>query len=492
MHVGSWKAQAALFCVSMAAFTAYQIMAAPRPDNALQSMDASELASYWDEHIPELLDTYGVEGVAVLVLEDGEPTFRAAYGFADVGSEQPMTTDSVMMAHSISKSLTAWGVMTLVADGEVELDAPVSSYLSGWEFPASDHPTGEVTVRRLLSLSAGVPLGEFGVHLEPGTKLPDLRQKLRGDAVRLRREPGSGFEYSNTSFALLEFLIEEVSGRDFADYMDEEVLEPLGMEQSSFQWQDRWEDRVPTGYTIGHEPIPPYQYPYRASGGLFTTLDDLGQFASASMGRGRGVLSSSQIAEMHRSHVEIPGMFGVVADSYGLGHFLETLPDSKRAAWHGGQGLGWMTHFHVVPSTGDGVVILANSQRSWPFFARLLDEWSTWAGVGRPGMARITTLTVAMRILIGAIVLVTLWLLMRVVHGRVTGARRSTGRQRPGGVQIAQGILGGAILALLGWAVAQDYLFISSIFPDDSLWFGASLLAVATALLAAAAMPVRD
>ena len=203
------------------------------------------------------------------------------------------------------------------------------------------------------------------------------------------------------------------------------------------------------------------------------------------------MLAESYIEQMHRPQVGIPGMFGMVSDSYGLGHFLETLPDGKTAVWHGGQGLGWMTHFHIVPSTGDGIVVVANSQRSWPFFARVLDEWSTWAGVGQPGMARISTATVGVRILIGALFLAAAWLMLRVVFGMVADERRPAGRQRPGVMQVVQAIVGVSILAGLTWAALQDYLFVSSIFPDESFWLGASVLALAIALLLAALLPVR-
>ncbi len=82
--------------------------------------------------------------------------------------------------------------------------------------------------------------------------------------------------------------------------------------------------------------------------------------------------------------MKIPGLFGFAADAYGFRHFIETLPDRRRAVWHGGQGHGWMTHFHAIPESGDGIVILTNSQRSWPFMSRV--------PTGRDGAARARTL----------------------------------------------------------------------------------------------------
>jgi hypothetical protein len=78
-----------------------------------------------------------------------------------------------------------------------------------------------------------------------------------------------------------------------------------------------------------------------------------------------------------------------VAEGYALGHFTETLSDGRSAVWHGGQGYRWMTHVHIVPETGDAIVLPANSQRAWPLFAQILRAWSGSLGVAPVRMSRI-------------------------------------------------------------------------------------------------------
>lgn len=98
----------------------------------------------------------------------------------------------------------------------------------------------------------------------------------------------------------------------------------------------------------------------------------------------------------------------MAAQGYGLGHFTEVLSDGRAAVWHGGQGYGWMSHMHIVPETGDGIVILSNSQRAWPLFAALLRDWSESLGVAPVGMARVlwaerlARLGIALGLLVGA------------------------------------------------------------------------------------------
>lgn len=95
------------------------------------------------------------------------------------------------------------------------------------------------------------------------------------------------------------------------------------------------------------------------------------------------------VADLHSPQTEVSGLFGYAADGYGLGHFTETLSDGRRAVWHGGQGYGWMSHMHLVPETGDGIIILSNSQRAWPLFSVILRDWSNSLGVAPVGMSRV-------------------------------------------------------------------------------------------------------
>ena len=151
------------------------------------------------------------------------------------------------------------------------------------------------------------------------------------------------------------------------------------------------------------QPIPVYVYPATASGGLFSTVDDIARFVAAGMTRfgntGHAVLSPETIAELYVPGVDTASFYSIVFDAYGYGHFIENLSNGYRAVAHGGQGYGWMTHFHAVPETGDGIVILINSQRSWPFFVYVLSDWARWIGAGSVGMGKRYTKQDVLRLL---------------------------------------------------------------------------------------------
>ena len=452
-----------------------------------------EIASRLDALVPRLMRRYRVPGAGVAIVRGGEPVWSSAYGVADRASERPMDTGTIFQVGSISKSLTAWGVIALAERGLIELETPVRTYFGSWDFPEPDGALDRVTVRALLSNTGGMPLGSFGNEHDPRGEVPPLREALSRQA-RLEREPGAGFSYSNVGFNLLELLIEEVTGREYAEFMREEVLEPIGMMSATFAWTEQVERAVATGYDLSGRAIPPYVYPEKASGGLFATVDDIARFVAAGTWTPNGptspLVSESGLELLYEPHARIGDVFGVVADWYGLGHFLEELPDGTRAAWHGGQGLGWMGHYHTVPATGDGIVILTNSQRSWPMMARVLGLWGEWSGVGSMKFTRISIGVGLLWVLVSLLAVWTAFVGVRVVRGLIRGNRRFAPFARRARWRRASGFaIGSGVLVALAWASVQPYLMVTSVFPCVSGWGAAVAAAAALVLIAAALVP---
>lgn len=463
----------------------------------LKAQDSLEqFSAFLDGRIPELMEKYDIPGVSMALVHKGRPVWSKAYGYADLQQKRPMTVDAICRVESISKSVTAWGVMRLVEQGFIDLDAPAQTYLPDFRLPQSEPSGQQITVRRLLSGNAGLPLGTIGKSVEyaPQSPMPTLPDFLKIE-VRLLNEPGAGFMYSNVGFNLLELLIEEVTGQDFAEFMAQEVLAPLGMNFSSFAWQEQFQSAIPNGYELNGAVVPPYVYPAKASGGLFATAKDIACFVSAGMTRSQidhNVLMKESIAQIHTPQVKIPGLFGFVADHYGFGHFIETLADGRTAVWHGGQGHGWMTHFHAIPESGDGIVILTNSQRSWPFMAQVLTDWSKWLGIKPVKMGRITLATKALWALIGFVLLISLLQAYRLITGLLSGTRKLAPFAPPYRFwRLLQFLFGLIIFGTLAWSVSQPYLFISAIFPQGVFWGGISLLAFSMINMITALFPVK-
>lgn len=448
---------------------------------------------YLDNRIPKLMEDYGISGTAIALVKNGEPAWSKAYGYADADSGRKMTVDTYCRVESISKSVTAWGVLKLVQEEKIELDRPLVSYLKTWKLPESEFSEEKITIRQLLSQTSGMPLGTIGVRYAPTQNKPTLREILTNDAV-LFQEPNTSFSYSNTGFNLLELLIEDVTGLDFADYMEKEVLAPLAMYRSTFNWSDTLAPPVPFGYDLEGSPIPVYVYPDKAAGGLFSTVNDVARFVAAGMTNyndvGQKVLHPKYIDSLYSPMTKLSGYYDFVFDAYGFGHFIENLPNGMTSVSNGGQGSGWMAQFQSVPETGDGIVILTNSQRSWPFFGHILNDWAEWNGFGAVGMGKIVGATKVSWAVIALLLLYSAVQSVPLLKGIVLGSRKYAPLSKKSRLpRSGQFVLSLIFMVGLWWMLGQEYFFLFSVLPIASQWLVRIIFIVALVLLASALFP---
>lgn len=311
----------------------------------------------------QALEEQGEPGLAVAAVE-GDGRWVAGYGTREFGTDQPVTGETMFQVGSISKVLTAWGVMRLVDAGRIELDAPVNRYLLRWMVPSGAFDADGVTVRRLLSHTAGLNVPSIS-GVDTAAAIPSLVEELdgrgRGDewAVHIVQEPGTGFLYSGGGYMVLQLLVEDVTGRGFADYMQDEVLAPLGMTSSSFGWNETVAERVATPHSSIEERNRRHRlFAGVAGAGLYTTAEDLAAFLAAHFEgphgepAGRGVVAPSTLEAMTTADP--------VAESYGLGYEIYPLPDGSWAAGHGGSNVGWKANLIVLPKRKLGFAVVSN------------------------------------------------------------------------------------------------------------------------------------
>jgi CubicO group peptidase (beta-lactamase class C family) len=200
---------------------------------AAQPTSQDEVVQQLDDAIQSALRRHDVPGTAVALVQNGEMSWVQGYGLADPAQGLPVIPETVFEAASVAKPVTAWGVMKLVEAGQLDLDAPAEQYLTRWHLPRSEFDHNQVTIRRLLSHSAGIS-GEGDPGIDPGERLPTLEEALSGAVkgmgdTRVVYRPGEGYHYASKGYVLLQLAVEEVTGEPFARYMQREILEPLGM-----------------------------------------------------------------------------------------------------------------------------------------------------------------------------------------------------------------------------------------------------------------------
>lgn len=362
----------------------------------------SEFIAHLDEQAPSLLRQLSLPGIAVAVIAEGRVQAIRSYGVADKELDEPLTEHHRFRLASISKSVAAWGVMTLVERGLLDLDAPVDDYLTCWHLPGDGFDPAGVTARGLLSHTAGLAAGG-GAGVNPRFPMPSLVDVLSGAnpsqldddqvayyehvgldldevlcPVKLVAKPGEQFTYSNSGYGLLQLLIEDISGQTFPDYMKQSVLEPLGMPASGF------EDPVDVGsfatpYDEYGNVIPIYYLVAKAAGGLNSTIGDLATFTCAGMrgasgeAPGRGVLTPESVALMHTPILFAESEMGF--DFYtGLGHLVTEI-EGQTNVHHTGGFAGWRSVTSFNPGTGDGFAALINSSEGNPLWMQLIKDW---------------------------------------------------------------------------------------------------------------------
>ncbi len=348
-----------------------------------ESKSIEQFVNELDKKIPQVLNDFTIPGAAIAIIEDGEIVLQKGYGFSDIEKGTKVTKKTGFNIGSISKSVAAWGVMKLVHEGKIELDAPAEKYLTRWHLPESEYASDEVTIRRLLSHTAGLSLHSVSAG-PPYDKLPTLEEWLLGKNNGLGRveiilEPGSRYKYSGGGFGVCQLIIEEVTGQTFEDYMQAQILNPLGMTNSSYKIDDKIMAASASPYDKYGEPTDFELFTAQAGAGLHTTLEDFTRYALASLYRHKDnetynpVLSPDIIQQMMEPVLATNGRW-----RYGLGYQTEHRGSSFVFSGHSGANEGWHANFRVDPTSNDGFIVLTNGGAGYSICNQMMCDWVRW------------------------------------------------------------------------------------------------------------------
>ncbi len=323
-----------------------------------------------------LLHEHSKGNAALILLEKG--TVFAEHFAA---SKDSINRDTLFPAASMSKWLSAYAVMKLVDQGKIDLDNPASRYLSRWQLPPGDFDNDKVTVRQLLSHTAGLTDGLGFGDYERHEIIPSLEESLRhprassGDkTIKLGRAPGSEWDYSGGGYLILQLIAEEVSGLGFHTLMQQSVFDPLGMSRSTYDYLGKIPN-ISSSYDAMGNPAPIYQYAASAATGLSTSAADMARFVQSQLNNnGNGSpLSQTTLASMRMPHGQ---MFGI--DIWGLGTILYA-PTENGDFIYGHDGANdpaINSSVRINPDNGDAIIVLVTGHKT---LATMLGfEWTLW------------------------------------------------------------------------------------------------------------------
>ena len=311
----------------------------------------------------------------VLVARNGKPIFRKGFGAANREWTIPNATSTRFRIGSISKQFTATAILNLVDEKQLELDAPIKTYLSGiasnWE---------KVTVRELLVHTSGIP--SYTQHKDFDDKLIRLKHSPRQllelvKGAPLDFEPGSKFEYNNTGYVLLGLIIEAVSGLSYQDYLEQKLLKPRNLVNSGYDDGRKIIKHAAQGYSDDLNNVVkarPVDMSFAgAAGGMYGTVDDL--LAWQQMLTNGKILSPASTA----------AMFTDGGHRYGLGWFISER-FSRKVYEHGGTLPGFNSTLDYYPDDKLTIVILSNF--SDVFLARKISDELARLALGLPPVHR--------------------------------------------------------------------------------------------------------
>lgn len=318
--------------------------------------------------IQERLKFYKIPGVSIAVINDYKVEWAKAYGVKDVETNEPVSTETLFQAGSISKPVAAMVALKKVEQGKIALDEDINNKLTSWKLPDNEFTAKrKVTLAHLLSHTGGLTVHGFPGYAV-GEKIPTLPEVLNGSApantapVRVDMEPGTKFRYSGGGVTIAQLAIMDIEKKPYPQIAQETVLGPLNMTSSTYSQPlpDPIRKKAASGYRLNGKPVEGkiHVYPEMAAAGLWTTPTDLAKFAIevqlSLSGKSNKVLSKETTAKM---------VTPIMEDIVGLGFFIEK-HGAATYFGHGGADEGFRAQLLVNRDKGYGAVVMVNSDNA--------------------------------------------------------------------------------------------------------------------------------
>lgn len=318
-------------------------------------------------NIYDRLKAYKVNGVSIAVIDNYQIAWAKTYGVADNSKQNPVTAETLFQCASIGKVITSLVALSLVREHKIGLDENVNNKLISWKIEENEFTKNEkVTLRRLLSHSAGLS-DDYGFEgYEPGDEIPSLLQILRNERpsnakkeIKVTTIPGTVERYSGGGYLIIQQLIQDISGQSFDSYVQEHVFSKLDMDHTTYNFMPDVHLGLPIArghYKNGKvDKKKEYHiYPEMAAAGPWTTATDLAklviQIQKEYKGNSDLIIGQELCREMLTPQINYKG----------LGVHLKGA-EKPEAFWHAGNNAGYIGLLYGIISAGQGAVVLTNS-----------------------------------------------------------------------------------------------------------------------------------
>ncbi len=318
---------------------------------------------------------YQTPGISITIVDDGRISWSGGFGYRNADTREKVEGDTIFLTGSISKPVFSLAVIKLVESGLIDLDRDVNGYLKRWKLPCRGGWQPKVTLRQLLSHTAGTTVQGF-----PGYKrsapIPGIVEILKGgppsntDPVTVNIIPGTTMRYSGGGVTVAQLAIEDAVGVPFARLMEDVLFRPLSLKNSSYDqaFPSKRRNKIAHGHPYHGEELKGgyHIYPEMAAAGLWSTGRDLAvlmiEVQKALAGK------SSFFGKKSIGTMLTPQK---IAKNMGLGFFIEGEGSAQRF-YHGGWDEGFVAKFVFYKRGGTGAVLLLNSNSGAPMISEVL------------------------------------------------------------------------------------------------------------------------
>jgi CubicO group peptidase (beta-lactamase class C family) len=336
--------------------------------------------------IQDRLAYWHVPGVSIAVINDGKIEWTKGYGVADLESRRPVDAHTLFHGASLSKPVNAVTVLAFVQEGKLDLDKPINQQLVGWKLPENDFTRATpITLRRLLSHTAGMSMMFFGRGFDARDPIPPLVDVLNGkppatQPVVVEEKPGARFHYSGGAVAISQFMLEEAARQPYPRIVKQNAFEPLGMTESTFEQKlpADWEARTAPGYKDGKRVNGTERiYPAMSGAGLWCTPADycklIIEIQRAATHRPARVLSPGAAQVMLTPYIENAKNASHRRTTVGMGVFLAGDANSHSGTfYHAGSHAGYACYAIGRLEAGQGVVVMTNGDDAFDLIGEIV------------------------------------------------------------------------------------------------------------------------
>ena len=315
----------------------------------------------FENQINQEIDHRTIPSISVAVAKDGVIIYEKAFGLADIENQVMATISTSYQLASISKPMTATGLMILSHKKVIDLYSPVEQYISPLKFQVFEGVSSDVKVIDLLNHTSGLGTYFQINYADENLKNDDFETAFNKYGC-LYHPSGLICEYSNLGYGLLDFIISKQSGKSYANFMNDELFKPLGMNSTFIDKPDNPQFAIAKKYDSQLNRLPDVSNNTKGAGNVYSSIHDLALFGMFHLKNGPKDLLDWEEIDLTHNYMNSKTLYHYYDSTfYGLGWYCKNDDNGYRIIWHEGGMMGTSSMIKLIPEENVVIAVLINT-----------------------------------------------------------------------------------------------------------------------------------